>query len=199
MIAASRSAKRPKVMFDEELRWNDHIPLAVKRATATVLSLSRRRYVRPAQMRHVDQACVLLKLDWITCRQSGTSQSATKRICITLPQYKKRTSSRSFRHSEGYKFSCAKPQCYCDLYAAFHMRVESAGLQRATPSPRSLYVPAYSFYAVHKCCSAASSGQSASDRISRGLLTVVGPGKYPSVSRKQRLPVTEKMSHAENA
>jgi len=41
-----------------------------------------------------------------------------------------------------------------------------------------LYVPAYSFYAVLKCCSAASSGQYASDRISRGLLTVVGPGKF---------------------
>ena len=50
--------------FDEGLRWKDHVQQAVRRATATALGLSGLRFLRPAQMRQVYQACVLPKLDY---------------------------------------------------------------------------------------------------------------------------------------
>ena len=64
LVKASRTAKLLGVVFDEELRWKDHVQQAVKRATKTALGLSGLRFLRPAQMRQVYQACVLPKLDY---------------------------------------------------------------------------------------------------------------------------------------
>lgn len=64
VIPASRTARLLYVAFDEELRWKDHVQLAVKSATATAVSLSSLRYLRLPQIRQVCQAWVLPRLDY---------------------------------------------------------------------------------------------------------------------------------------
>lgn len=64
VIHAGRTAKLLGVVFDEELRWKDHVQRAVKAATTTALGMGGLRHLRPAQMTQIYQACVLPKLDY---------------------------------------------------------------------------------------------------------------------------------------
>lgn len=64
VIPASRTAKLLGVVFDDELRWKDHVQQAVKAATTTALGMGGLRHLRPAQMKQIYQACVVPKLDY---------------------------------------------------------------------------------------------------------------------------------------
>jgi hypothetical protein len=64
VIQASRTAKLLGVIFDDELRWKDHVQQAVKAATITALGMGGLRHLRPAQMKQMYQACVVPKLDY---------------------------------------------------------------------------------------------------------------------------------------
>jgi len=64
VIRAGPVAKLLGVLFDQELRWKDHVQRAVKQATVATLSMSGLRHLRPAQMRQIYQACVLPKLEY---------------------------------------------------------------------------------------------------------------------------------------
>ncbi|KAJ5240343.1 reverse transcriptase [Penicillium citrinum] len=57
-IKPSPTAKLLGVVFDQGLRWKEHIQQAIKRATKTTLALSGLRHLRPEQMRQLYQACV---------------------------------------------------------------------------------------------------------------------------------------------
>jgi ribonuclease HI len=63
-IKTGPTAKLLGVVFDQEMRWKDHVQQAVKKATTTTLGMSGLRHLRPAQMRQIYQACVLPKLDY---------------------------------------------------------------------------------------------------------------------------------------
>ena len=63
-VKASETAKLLGVIFDTEMRWKEHVQHATKKATVTALGMSGLRYLRPAQMRQIYQACVLPKLDY---------------------------------------------------------------------------------------------------------------------------------------
>jgi ribonuclease HI len=52
------------VVFDQELKWKQHVQQAVKRATKTALAIGRLRQLRPAQMRQLYLACVIPKMDY---------------------------------------------------------------------------------------------------------------------------------------
>ncbi|KAH0835292.1 hypothetical protein FOPE_04164 [Fonsecaea pedrosoi] len=58
VIHAGRTAKLLRVVFDDELRWKDHVQRAVKAATTTALEIGGLRHLRPAQMKQIYQACV---------------------------------------------------------------------------------------------------------------------------------------------
>jgi hypothetical protein len=64
IIKAGPTAKLLGVVFDQEMRWKDHVQQAVKKATTTTLGMSGLRHLRPAQLRQIHQACVLPKLDY---------------------------------------------------------------------------------------------------------------------------------------
>lgn len=64
VVAASPVAKLLGVLFDQELRWKEHVQRAVKQATVATLGMSGLRHLRPAQMRQVYQACILPKLEY---------------------------------------------------------------------------------------------------------------------------------------
>jgi len=64
VVCAGRTAKLLGVLFDDELRWKDHVQQAVKAATTTALGMGGLRHLRPAQMKQIYQACVLPKLDY---------------------------------------------------------------------------------------------------------------------------------------
>lgn len=57
-------AKILGVVFDHELRWNDHVQQVVKRATKAVIARSGLRHLHPEQMRQIYQACVTPVVDY---------------------------------------------------------------------------------------------------------------------------------------
>jgi ribonuclease HI len=63
-IKPSQSVKLLGVICDQELRWRAHVQRTVKRATVASLAINRLRYLRPAQMRQLYQACVVPKMDY---------------------------------------------------------------------------------------------------------------------------------------
>jgi hypothetical protein len=52
-IEAGPTAKLLGVVFDQEMRWKEHLQQAVKKATTTTLGLGGLRHLRPAQMRQI--------------------------------------------------------------------------------------------------------------------------------------------------
>lgn len=58
VVRPSTTAKLLGVVFDQELRWKDHVQQAIKRATKTNIALCGLRHLRPEQMRQLYQACV---------------------------------------------------------------------------------------------------------------------------------------------
>jgi hypothetical protein len=48
VIGASRTAKLLGVLFDDKLRWKDHVQYAVKAATTIALGIGGLRHLRPA-------------------------------------------------------------------------------------------------------------------------------------------------------
>jgi ribonuclease HI len=63
-VKPSVTAKLLGVIFDQELRWKEHIQQAIKRATKTAIALSGLRHLRPEQMRQLYQACVTPIVDY---------------------------------------------------------------------------------------------------------------------------------------
>ncbi|KAI3094034.1 hypothetical protein CBS147333_10045 [Penicillium roqueforti] len=60
----SATAKLLGVVFDQELRWKDHVQRTIKRATKTTIALCGLRHLRPEQMRQLYQACVTPVVDY---------------------------------------------------------------------------------------------------------------------------------------
>ncbi|MDN6490718.1 MAG: hypothetical protein L0K41_10005 [Yaniella sp.] len=60
----SATAKLLGVVFDQELRWKDHVQQTIKRATKTTIALCGLRHLRPEQMRQLYQACVTPVVDY---------------------------------------------------------------------------------------------------------------------------------------
>lgn len=58
VIKPSDRAKLLGVIFDQEMRWKEHVQQAVKRATQVNIALGGLRHLRPEQMRQLFQACV---------------------------------------------------------------------------------------------------------------------------------------------
>lgn len=52
------------VVFDQELRWKQHVQQAIKRATKVNIALGGLRQLRPEQMRQLYEACVTPVLDY---------------------------------------------------------------------------------------------------------------------------------------
>jgi len=63
-VKPSPTAKLLGVVFDQGLRWKEHIQQAIKRATKTTLALCGLRHLRPEQMRQLYQACVAPIVDY---------------------------------------------------------------------------------------------------------------------------------------
>lgn len=63
-IKPSPTAKLLGVIFDQGLRWRDHVQQAIKRATKVAIALGGLRHLRPEQMRQLYQACVTLVMDY---------------------------------------------------------------------------------------------------------------------------------------
>jgi hypothetical protein len=63
-IQAAKTAKLLGVVFDQELRWKDHVQKAIQRATRAVSAMSGLRHLRPAQMRQLYQACIAPVVDY---------------------------------------------------------------------------------------------------------------------------------------
>jgi ribonuclease HI len=63
-VAPSPTAKLLGVVFDQELRWKEHVQQAIKRATKTTIALCGLRHLRPEQMRQLYQACVTPVVDY---------------------------------------------------------------------------------------------------------------------------------------
>jgi len=63
-IQAAKTAKLLGVVFNQELRWKDHVQKAIQRATRAVSAMSGLRHLRPAQMRQLYQACVAPVVDY---------------------------------------------------------------------------------------------------------------------------------------
>ncbi|THC87933.1 hypothetical protein EYZ11_012624 [Aspergillus tanneri] len=64
VIQPLSKAKLLGVIFDQELRWKEHVQQAVKQATKVTIMLSGLRHLRPEQMRQVYQACVTPAVDY---------------------------------------------------------------------------------------------------------------------------------------
>ncbi|KAL3251112.1 hypothetical protein ABHI18_010818, partial [Aspergillus niger] len=58
------TAKLLGVIFDRELRWKEHVHIAVQRASKVNIALNGLRHLRPEQMRQLHQACVIPVLDY---------------------------------------------------------------------------------------------------------------------------------------
>ena len=58
VIQSSCTAKLLRVVFDQEMRWKEHVQQAVRRATKVNVALSGVRHLRPEQTRQLYQACV---------------------------------------------------------------------------------------------------------------------------------------------
>ena len=52
------------MVFDQELRWKEHVQQAIKRATKVSIALGGLRHLRPEQMRQLYQACVTPVMDY---------------------------------------------------------------------------------------------------------------------------------------
>ncbi|KAF7118717.1 hypothetical protein CNMCM5793_008337 [Aspergillus hiratsukae] len=63
-IKPSPTAKLLGVVFDQELRWKEHVQQAIKRATKVSIALAGLRHLRPEQMRQIYQACVTPVVDY---------------------------------------------------------------------------------------------------------------------------------------
>lgn len=63
-IKPTATAKLLGVIFDQELRWKEHIQQAVKRATQANVALGGLRHLRPEQMRQLYEACVTPVVDY---------------------------------------------------------------------------------------------------------------------------------------
>jgi ribonuclease HI len=63
-IKASPTAKLLGVVFDQELRWKDHVQKAIQRATKACTAIGGLRHLRPTQMKQLYQACVVPILDY---------------------------------------------------------------------------------------------------------------------------------------
>ncbi|KAJ5876421.1 reverse transcriptase [Penicillium soppii] len=63
-VKPSPTAKLLGVIFDQGLRWKEHVQQAIKRATKTTIALSGLRHLRPEQMRQLYQACVAPIVDY---------------------------------------------------------------------------------------------------------------------------------------
>ncbi|KAJ5340123.1 reverse transcriptase [Penicillium brevicompactum] len=63
-VKPSPTAKLLGVVFDQGLRWKEHVQQAIKRATKTAIALSGLRHLRPEQMRQLYQACVAPIVDY---------------------------------------------------------------------------------------------------------------------------------------
>ncbi|KAJ5642550.1 reverse transcriptase [Penicillium lividum] len=63
-VTPSPTAKLLGVVFDQGLRWKEHVQQAIKRATKTSIALSGLRHLRPEQMRQLYQACVTPVIDY---------------------------------------------------------------------------------------------------------------------------------------
>jgi hypothetical protein len=66
VIQPSPKAKLLGVIFDQELRWKEHVQQAIKRATKVTMALSGLRHLRPGQMGQVYQACVTPVVDYVS-------------------------------------------------------------------------------------------------------------------------------------
>ena len=64
VVRPSATAKLLGVVFDQELRWKDHVQQTIKRATKTNIALCGLRHLRPEQMRQLYQACVTPVVDY---------------------------------------------------------------------------------------------------------------------------------------
>jgi hypothetical protein len=63
-VEPSPTAKLLGVVFDQELRWKEHVQQAIKRATKVSIALGGLRHLRPEQMRQLYQACVTPVMDY---------------------------------------------------------------------------------------------------------------------------------------
>jgi len=64
VVKAAAKAKLLGVVFDQEMRWKQHVQQVVKRATKVALSMGGLRNLRPTQMTQLYQACVVPQLDY---------------------------------------------------------------------------------------------------------------------------------------
>lgn len=65
-IKTSSEAKLLGVVFDQELRWKQHVQKVVQRATKAALNMGGLRNLRPTQMTQLYQACVVPQLDYVS-------------------------------------------------------------------------------------------------------------------------------------
>ncbi|KAI2734742.1 hypothetical protein CBS147339_9742 [Penicillium roqueforti] len=63
-VKPSPTAKLLGVVFDQRLRWKEHVQQVIKRATKTAIALSRLRHLRPEQIRQLYQACIAPIVDY---------------------------------------------------------------------------------------------------------------------------------------
>lgn len=63
-VEPSPTAKLLGVIFDQELRWKEHIQQAIKRATKVGIALGGLRHLRPEQMQQLYRACVTPVVDY---------------------------------------------------------------------------------------------------------------------------------------
>ncbi|KAI2756346.1 hypothetical protein DTO006G1_7986 [Penicillium roqueforti] len=63
-IKPTTTAKLLGVIFDQEMRWKEHVQQAIKRATQVNVALGGLRHLRPEQMRQLYGACVTPVLDY---------------------------------------------------------------------------------------------------------------------------------------
>lgn len=64
IIKPSPTAKLLGVIFDQGLRWKEHVQQAIKRATKVSIALDGLRHLRPEQTRQLYQACVTPVVDY---------------------------------------------------------------------------------------------------------------------------------------
>jgi ribonuclease HI len=63
-VEPSPTAKLLGVIFDQELRWKEHIQQAIKRATKVSIAVGGLRHLRPEQMHQLYRACVTPVVDY---------------------------------------------------------------------------------------------------------------------------------------
>jgi hypothetical protein len=63
-VEPSPTAKLLGVIFNQELRWKEHVQQAIKRATKVSIALGGLRHLRPEQMHQLYRACVTPVVDY---------------------------------------------------------------------------------------------------------------------------------------